>query len=90
MPTQTLRELRRNSGMSIQEILNSVRTIAPEIAPQQRSGILNWENQGITDIRVIRALSRVYGVDLETVEAAALAAKDNFRTVKTDLLNSAI
>jgi hypothetical protein len=71
----TLKDLRDGSGKSLGVILSEVKSIAPDVAPSQRSGIIHWERQGITKVRVIRVLSQVYGLPFETVEAAALESK---------------
>lgn len=79
MEPETLENLRKKSEKSMGTILAELRQIAPAICPSQRSGIIHWEKQGITDVRVIRALSTVYGVDFEVIERAALHAKDRFK-----------
>jgi transcriptional regulator with XRE-family HTH domain len=78
----TLEQMRQESGLSIQGVLDAVRTIAPDAAPTARSGIIHWERRGTDSIRVIRALAQVYGRPLEEVEAAALDAHQQYRAAK--------
>jgi transcriptional regulator with XRE-family HTH domain len=74
----TLRDIRKSKGLEPTQVLEIVREQYPHIAPKQRSGITNWENQGIRDIRVIRALAAIYNHPLEEIEAAALHCKELF------------
>lgn len=74
----TLRDLRYQADLTPTKVLEELRNRFPEVAPQARSGITNWENQGIRDVRVIRALSAIYNRPFEEVEAAALRCKERF------------
>ena len=76
----TLRDIRYSVGKTPTQVLQEVRELFPEIAPKERSGVTNWENQGIRDIRVIRALAAIYNRPVEEIEAAALRCKEIFNS----------
>ena len=78
----TLREIRKEEGLEPTQVLEIVREKYPHIAPKMRSGVTNWENQGILDIRVIRALAAIYERPLEEIEAAAIYCKQLFNEKK--------
>jgi hypothetical protein len=75
MESPTLADLRKQSDKSLGTILAELRRDFPDVCPTARSGIIHWEKQGITNARVIRALSSIYGVSLEVAEEAAFASK---------------
>lgn len=87
---KTLRDLRIESGLSIAQILDGVRQFAPEIAPKERSGIINWEVQGIQNAEVLNALAHVYKVPFSEILQAAKASKAMHQKPGKKLLESAI
>lgn len=87
---KTLRDLRIESGLSIAQILEGVRQIAPEVAPKKRSGIINWEVQGIQNAEVLNALAHVYKRPFSEVLQAAKHSKALFQKPSEKLLKSAI
>jgi hypothetical protein len=76
---RTLREMRSLSQKSIGQVLIEVRRICPEVAPKERSGIINWEVQGFRDFRIVHALSQIYAVPEAEIGRAALKAKEEWR-----------
>lgn len=76
----TLRAYRKQSELTCNSILERVKVMYPDLdVPKKRSGVLNWETQGFSDIRIIRALSIIYNQPFEEIERLALQAKRQFR-----------
>jgi hypothetical protein len=86
----TLRDFRKQTNKNLNQILDELREISPEIVPSAPAGVLNWENQGIRDIRVIRALAKVYGQDESAVATAALSAKESFQKKQSEKLTTLV
>ena len=78
----TLATIRSESGKTLGEIHACLKSKFPEVAPKERSGIIHWEKQGIMDVRVIRALSTVYGKKFDVIESAALLSRADFLSRK--------
>lgn len=76
--TTYLEDLRRKSGLTIQQVLDKARDVAPDIAPSTRAGIIHWEQQGILNVRVIQALSLIYDCPLAEITDAATASKKRY------------
>lgn len=87
---KTLRDLRIESGLSISQVLEGVRLVAPGVAPKERSGIINWEVQGIQNARVLAALAIVYKQPIEVVIAAAEHSRPARKNPTEKLPKSAI
>ncbi len=87
---KTLRDLRIESGLSIAQILEGVRLVAPGVAPKERSGIINWEVQGIQNAEVLNALALVYRRPFLEILQAARQSKSLHQTPEKKLLKSAI
>jgi transcriptional regulator with XRE-family HTH domain len=66
-----LQQLRKRAGLSYQGVLAKYREFAPESAPASRNAVVQWERRGTKSLPIMRALSIIYGVSLETVEQAA-------------------
>lgn len=70
----TLYDLRKNAGLTAQEVVRRMQLLAPE-TPNYYEWVIQVERRGTQRIGSLRALSAIYGVSLEEVEAAALNSR---------------
>lgn len=80
---ETLKSLRDNKGLSLEKVRLRMEAIAPNIAPESRQAVANWEIRGTKDVDVLRVLSIIYETPFEEVYAASLESR-RLNPEKTD------
>ena len=90
MGQPTLRDLREQSGLTIQEVLDGLQAAAQEEAPQHRSGVIHLENRGTANYAMICAFAQVYGISIEAAAAAAQESRRIYREKVSKMADSCL
>jgi hypothetical protein len=65
----SLRDLRRDSGLTLKEVLERMREAVSDV-PRSHTGLIHIEQRGTDRLPVMKALAYAYGKSLEDIEAA--------------------
>ena len=78
MEQTTLRDLRDQSKLTLEEIVRRMRAVESDV-PQFPPGIIHLEKRGTDRISILRALAAAYEVPLDTVFVAASNSRKKYQ-----------
>lgn len=77
MEPLTIRDLRKQSGLSMPHIIEQMRQVDTDV-PRRKQGLNHIETKGTTKMSVIKALASTFNLPLEVVDKAAKHTREQY------------